>query len=841
MQTQFVQIDLLNSSEIQFANKVKDAMFGGDMLRFRKTDSFQDSALELHSTGVRWPGEIIVNPAHGLGQDADDFRWINSFNADGTVREYVFDLKHDNIFKTSLFPREGLREAMAFAKENDLSFTMVIPEDRYVLVDPDASDPNDVFKLDTANMQNDIDVFLGRLFSGHFGPVPQDFTLQIGQEYYNGQLQFLTEHHGLSHQDRVEALGQLYNDMATYIDAKTTELTIEGANPEGLDPSVAVHMGRLFGSYSDDADTPYTGSVADVEFFTSQIDKAGFEAIDKLLIQRYVPSWDGLDDGWRTPIQGQTLQDIELAWETAAELAGANDTRFEIAAGWALSSILRDEIRLDYDGSVSNSAYQKRTNRAFEEYVQQEWADTDVYGARHPSSLLQFFSELVGAGVDEATYYGLDLSGPGQLSAKNVDGDVVTFAAGSLFSNMSDILGGMTINNSYQANVRTNQAADDSYSVNLNVFESETQLIAYVSVNDIPTNGLEVKLDFPDDVVVPLLFTEATHTYFRTTELDNWREQFDVVDLDARWGDGFQDAEAGLYYVAETDNLGNLPSRNYTPTGDGITATFTQDYEVIQIVLEKDPTFAVSASELDGPVSLEGTDNADEMFGSDFDDQIRGNGGADEIQSGAGDDVVFGNAGDDLIIDPSGDNVLFGGWGSDTIAVGTGNNYLSGGVGDDEILGGRNKDLVFGNNGDDRLFGGAGDDALNGGGGDDALEGGDGNDVLNGNRGDDEIFGNAGADLITGGEGDDRLFGGAGADRFIFQAQFGTDVIGDFSANSGDQVDLSSLDLGVNADTLLRRYGSNDDGNTVLEFDSDATLVIKGITLNALDQGDFIL
>ncbi|MFC3116259.1 flagellinolysin [Cellvibrio fontiphilus] len=68
------------------------------------------------------------------------------------------------------------------------------------------------------------------------------------------------------------------------------------------------------------------------------------------------------------------------------------------------------------------------------------------------------------------------------------------------------------------------------------------------------------------------------------------------------------------------------------------------------------------------------------------------------------------------------------------------------------------------------LDGGKGDDFLIGAAKDDVLKGGDDNDVL---------VGKGGADKLTGGKGNDLLIGGTGNDTYIFEGNFGTDIIKD--------------------------------------------------------------
>jgi Ca2+-binding RTX toxin-like protein len=78
--------------------------------------------------------------------------------------------------------------------------------------------------------------------------------------------------------------------------------------------------------------------------------------------------------------------------------------------------------------------------------------------------------------------------------------------------------------------------------------------------------------------------------------------------------------------------------------------------------------------------------------------------------------------------------------------------------------------IRFGNDTANNLSGGAYNDRLYGGAGNDKLEGSAGNDVLNGGAGNDELIGGEGADL---------LLGGAGNDVYIFEGNFGRDLIQD--------------------------------------------------------------
>jgi Ca2+-binding RTX toxin-like protein len=124
---------------------------------------------------------------------------------------------------------------------------------------------------------------------------------------------------------------------------------------------------------------------------------------------------------------------------------------------------------------------------------------------------------------------------------------------------------------------------------------------------------------------------------------------------------------------------------------------------------------------------------------------------------------------------------------------------VSGNGGDDAVKGGGGGDVIDGGTGDDTLQGEAGDDTLAGGSGDDTLDGGSGDDVLSGGGDDDILIGGDGNDELTGGGGTDQLIGGSGADRFVFDDAAGSpaqapDLVFDFNAVQGDQIDVSGID-----------------------------------------------
>jgi Ca2+-binding RTX toxin-like protein len=212
-------------------------------------------------------------------------------------------------------------------------------------------------------------------------------------------------------------------------------------------------------------------------------------------------------------------------------------------------------------------------------------------------------------------------------------------------------------------------------------------------------------------------------------------------------------------------------------------------------------------------------------------------------------------------------------------------------------IGGKGHDVLIGNDTGNELTGGKGDDILTGGGSplttadwqfftkykgylpmvdgatgsvtdNDTLMGGEGNDHLYGIMGNDKLDGEDGHDFLYGGKGDDTLIGGKGVDRleggdgkdtYIFDGDFGRDIIVDSDGKGAvviDGVTLGEL-TPVKGTENVFRFGSNievirfEEGKTTSLFistrptatSSGSSVMIKnwqpdqlGITLGALDE-----
>ena len=130
---------------------------------------------------------------------------------------------------------------------------------------------------------------------------------------------------------------------------------------------------------------------------------------------------------------------------------------------------------------------------------------------------------------------------------------------------------------------------------------------------------------------------------------------------------------------------------------------------------------AVDPNPADG-IRMVGTNEAEEIAGTEGDDILLGLAGDDRITSGAGDDYVEGNTGDDRLMGGDGDDTLAGGGGTDDIQGGAGNDVL----GVDHL----DADAAWDRGGAETLSGGAGADLLYFS-GDDLATGGEGSGGFN--------------------------------------------------------------------------------------------------------------
>ena len=287
---------------------------------------------------------------------------------------------------------------------------------------------------------------------------------------------------------------------------------------------------------------------------------------------------------------------------------------------------------------------------------------------------------------------------------------------------------------------------------------------------------------------------------------------------------------------------------------------------------------------IDGGVTMEGNDKANNLNGTAMDDILVGNGGNDTLRGNAGNDVLKGGSGNDYLDGGEGNDTYIWNYGdgfdtiydtsnNDTIVFGKGISFrdlVFRSVGQtllilvdgDEQQGVKissffyninnkienlrfydgtivhlsdigltlqqtdAKESVYGSGFDDVIHANGGDDVVWGKGGNDIIYGGAGDDDLRGEGGNDELYGGAGDDNLYGGNGDDILFGGAGNDDM----------------NGEDGRDIYLYNLGDGLDTIYDGASSKEEGDIIrfgegISLD-DITFETDGSNLKMILNGD---
>jgi len=136
----------------------------------------------------------------------------------------------------------------------------------------------------------------------------------------------------------------------------------------------------------------------------------------------------------------------------------------------------------------------------------------------------------------------------------------------------------------------------------------------------------------------------------------------------------------------------------------------------------------------------------------------------------------------------------------------------------------------------------------------DIISGQDGDDIVFGYGGNDELDGGAGSDTLDGGSGNDILEGGSGSDTYLFNSNFGRDVVDDNGLGDGDTKDIIQINSTIiSGEAQFYRtvngnniYQMSVNGNSYqLQLIDDQLTIISGssdtnsIAVNNFSDGDY--
>ncbi len=565
----------IDASGAFVGDEIDTSAFGGEYLGWTGFPGWQVQAEHIGIHHIRWPAGII----------AEDRIEANGYAFDISTPTLV-----DNWPKSNGFPREGLAEMFAYANEENASFAMIVPTGRYV--DVMSADP----AAARAWIASDVAAFTARLFSGDFGPIPPDFILEIGAEYYSTDVWATLADNPNAEGIFAEVFAEL---VAAFRDAEAAH---------GSDVySLAVQAAR-FQSWDDTAVTQ-DGELDDAYAFLAAYEAIGVEsAIDALIWHRYVYTFEQTAHHL-TPEAGEhTLTDHLALWE--AELVRPLD----LVLSWAAPDI-------DRNG----------------EYPTDPFFD---FGPRAAHSTLQMFSELVEAGADYATLYGIDSQWTGAVSTGTTNANVYSVSFhGEVYGMMAESLVGLTSTDAFHENlVLTDQQNAAIPTDHVNVFgfsDGVGREVTFAAVWDLASAEVELRFAAP---AVASDYVAVTHLV----------------------PDSFDSDAGGVRVVANA----SINLDGSVIVGD------VGDYEVVRVVhssaldlLETDQTI-LSQMTGRGLVALSDTED---VFSFDQDLSNR---------------VINAHDGDDLITGSSMSDIILGGSGSDMLSGGEGGDFLVG----DEVL-----------------------------------------------------------------------------------------------------------------------------------------------------------
>ena len=121
------------------------------------------------------------------------------------------------------------------------------------------------------------------------------------------------------------------------------------------------------------------------------------------------------------------------------------------------------------------------------------------------------------------------------------------------------------------------------------------------------------------------------------------------------------------------------------------------------------------------------------------------------------------------------------------------------------------------------------------------ISAGNGQAIVDGTLGGQTLSGGNGSDVLLGGP-NDVLTGGNGADQFVFQCDFGRNVITDFGQS--DVIELQASTFGSIADIFAKHYAVDDGLGNVLISDPDSaanTITVDHVSLSQLSANSFLL
>lgn len=771
------------SPPAEHRSTISSEWFGVIQIGYKGFHGFDRQFPELGGQAIRWPGGTLSETDH----DVYDLR-----------KPEVFDGRHLFKFNPDR-ERPSLADMLEYCVRHDLPFSMVIPTERYA-------------KAYTLGEQ-DVRDFVSRLVDGFYGSLPKDFTLEIGNEYYDLP-RFADDpgNYGLVADRFVLAIADVLDNPAL--------------NPDGIDLRIAVQAGK----YHDDN-----------EAILAEISPEALREIDEIVIHTLPISFEN----FRDPAH-RGGPDVEL---NRTERIMAYSERWQEAIGKA-GGLQEVDVYISAWSIGGNTSDPTKIDLAFRDY-----------GLRAASTMLDMFAGFSTAGVDAAAAWGIHTDHLNHFARLDAQNAIDISPAGAMFGLMSEALVGTAFVGAYGMTDR-----EDPFMTYH--FTGSDKSVIYIAANDIDDSGAKVVLHLPENhayeisaitslsatleaysrgwdrlfeapIVTDLPLPGDTTPDEGTLELA-FRRDYEIMQvvLDLLPGAAPPDAQAvpvpvdpAILPAPDTTEflLGDHGEQMAFGLDDGADRIPPAPGTDQTLIVEVEPrgmpqasadgpgtiTESLISGQIHGPAlprqglqaPVPGMPEHEGREGTEENDMIQGGPGSDDLHLGAGSSTLDGGAGIDTLFLPRDlrTKIDLASTQAQETAMGT---VLLRSI--ENIVGGR--------------FG-------------DTLSGSNGGNILSGKGGYDVIDGRGGMDTLIGGKGRDHIHGGddRARDTFVFETIYdskpGTkrDVIHDFLSRI-DRIDVSAIDANLfESDNQAFGFtGTRPAPNSIWTHDIGRNMLVRG-------------
>lgn len=355
------------------AQGIDSGLFGYRYVGFRGLDRFEAQTAESPAGMIGWPGGYLV-------EDRDDIFGLE-YAATGLVNPTPPAGAPD-------LPSVG--EMMDFAIRHDQGFALTLPTMHWY--------------DNIEGMRAQVSLFMENLLSGAFGPVPDNFTIEVGSEYYGH-----APHLDMTAEEMAPIYGEIASAMIDEIRSAENDPAIKRL---GVDVRIGVQGGR-----SDEAGTAIVGAMP----------PEALREIDLVILARMPQNFGGVDR------EMSEYESLFSTWSEAIVDAGGVPPEVFMTS-FNVASPTREEALRAYSSTLGSDQQDliptaeelaARSDAAFEQFWQDRIARFDL-GLDQPKVLMELFAEFHQMGMVSGTAFGVDQFYPGRLSYVDQAGNPVS-------------------------------------------------------------------------------------------------------------------------------------------------------------------------------------------------------------------------------------------------------------------------------------------------------------------------------------------------------------------------------------------------------------------------------